>query len=1186
MDTHSRSARRSRAAGRLLAAVVGTAVLGGGVAAGQDATPDVQPLLAARYAYRPGSALVVRPPADDRSAAALTFAVAVGHWDVLKSRLADLPPADAAQVYRRVLDGLSAQMAADPSTGLTPRDVLALADALPADQPVSDADVHLVGQLLGRSINATGLTADVQSTLTAGTPHFGGPTPDGRGRAAALLMYAGRPGLAAAYLPSPAEAVEVKDPAVSLLVFEDAVAAAAEADGMGHPDQAVRLRRAALPIALALLNTNPPPAVAGQLVNGLVNLCSSLGDTQALVDWLADLDRRSPADFYLVLSQLAKPVPPAAGNLSTRVAAIDLQRQLVGLLLKSDPASAAAGTPRQAALELLADDWVNEAAFANTKLFSAKPAARSGPPADPPNPATTTEPIDFGLLLQAMPDGPWLADLRPETRLRCRSTAVPLAMAADQTDAGLRLIDEVAKSLPDSADRIGFDAVAIWAERHSSGQVRVGSRQTAPVPVGIPLTQRSQQRRVDTLVSLVDGIAKAYGHRISPSLLVKVFAAVNGQSEVYHTADVEVVLGPVDQLDPETMLAFATLMRENLSSTWRDANVQNAFATGRDPQAAAAAVRDGYATLVDLLQREAARSGDYRVYATLAGVRYEQATYTREQVAGLDAYAAARAAVFDAVHRAADAYARTVTSIRSGAETDDVYGQWLAMALGGTSLAHVNGEEVTDYAELDRLNAALHALPGDAARRHLDLLAADADQGLSKLPAESKQRTLRAVAAIIGDGPLSQPVRAVLRTYDDLLSEVNLTTRVDGPTRVGVGQPFGFVLQVESTEQLDRATHGFGRYVSEQVSAANAIGAHGAPVGADPRGDLEKQIRLSLLKGFDVVSIAWAAADVASLPEDGRPGWRVTPLAYVVAKAKDASVDRVAPVRIDLNFFDNLNTFVMAIDSGGVAVDARQSVPRPTGQLEVGQTLDDHDVANGSASLAVTAAGPGLVPDLNRLVDLGSIRGFHVTAVRDEGLKLDALDAQPTDSGDYAAHPAVTAASHRQWTVALAADPAVDGVTTFHFPSLAVPFDGPAKAKATYARLSDADATPVDPATAALGFRYATRRTASPWLAAFGLAVLAAVAAGATWAWRRLRPSAPPAVAPSASAAPVTLFATLAMLRRARLDLERSGRADAASSLVADIAQLERHYFAGPNGTARPSNGVDLAELTRKWSGN
>ncbi|MFN0066660.1 MAG: hypothetical protein ACKVYV_03390, partial [Limisphaerales bacterium] len=139
-----------------------------------------------------------------------------GDWPAVGSFLATMPTNEAAQVYDHLLRTLmmppgrggpggegvppqGPQQGPPPMHFLLPGDVLALADAAPAE--LTEARLTQLGTLLGRTLERGAPAGPLVRQLAAGTARLGGEDPARRAAAARLLIAAGRPKEAADFLP-------------------------------------------------------------------------------------------------------------------------------------------------------------------------------------------------------------------------------------------------------------------------------------------------------------------------------------------------------------------------------------------------------------------------------------------------------------------------------------------------------------------------------------------------------------------------------------------------------------------------------------------------------------------------------------------------------------------------------------------------------------------------------------------------------------------------------------------------------------------------------------------------------------------------------------------------------------------------------------------------------------------------
>jgi hypothetical protein len=181
-----------------------------------------------------------------------------------------------------------------------------------------------------------------------------------------------------------------------------------------------------------------------------------------------------------------------------------------------------------------------------------------------------------------------------------------------------------------------------------------------------------------------------------------------------------------------------------------------------------------------------------------------------------------------------------------------------------------------------------------------------------------------------------------------------------------------------------------------------------------PRDELELSLREALDPFFDIRSITFSRADVTARKTD-RPGWQETVLAYIHLRVKDASVDRVPPVEMELSFLDLSGPVTLPAQSAEtlISVSAGPVAPRPVEKIRIVQTLDPRSfVASGGLTLHLIASAVGLVPELDDLLDMEPVKA--VAEVRSAAPHGGALVKELHSWGER-----VSAISEREWTVVL-----------------------------------------------------------------------------------------------------------------------------------------------------------------------
>ena len=110
-------------------------------------------------------------------------------------------------------------------------------------------------------------------------------------------------------------------------------------------------------------------------------------------------------------------------------------------------------------------------------------------------------------------------------------------------------------------------------------------------------------------------------------------------------------------------------------------------------------------------------------------------------------------------------------------------------------------------------------------------------------------------------------------------------------------------------------------------------------------------------------------------------------------KARGPKVDKIPPLRLDLDFMDTSGYVVLPVESPALPVDAMpdKGSVRPFEKLQITQTLDERQAAEGKLILEVKATARGLVPDLENIVKLDHA-GFQIDKIDDQGISVSRFD--------------------------------------------------------------------------------------------------------------------------------------------------------------------------------------------------
>ena len=174
--------------------------------------------------------------------------------------------------------------------------------------------------------------------------------------------------------------------------------------------------------------------------------------------------------------------------------------------------------------------------------------------------------------------------------------------------------------------------------------------------------------------------------------------------------------------------------------------------------------------------------------------------------------------------RAAQAYAVQLPKLGRGGYVIDVYLAWFHSLLGINTGGDLNLSKPLDRRALGKIHEMIRALPGDAPQIHFDAFARHVNARLEDkkqpLHEELKYRYLAGSLVITRDSPFSFQANSKVSYYDELLNEIRLETRVDGPGTIHRDQQFGIILSVHHTEAMGRMAD-FGKYLVNQAPVTN-----------------------------------------------------------------------------------------------------------------------------------------------------------------------------------------------------------------------------------------------------------------------------------------------------------------------------------------------------------------------------
>jgi len=517
---------------------------------------------------------------------------------------------------------------------------------------------------------------------------------------------------------------------------------------------------------------------------------------------------------------------------------------------------------------------------------------------------------------------------------------------------------------------------------------------------------------------------------------------------------------------------------------------------------------------------------------------------------------ARRDQAFAGFRQAAELYAKALPTLEAKDQSADAYLQWFYASLGASDLEAVKFEYPEAPKQTPLIHGALASLTGEAGKKHLTDFANALSTRMSAVQPELKHRYLGAGLQITGDHERAREARELYDYYQDLVTEVQLITRIDGPDQIGTA-PFGVFVEIRHTKQIEREAGGFQKYLQNQQ------GGYYYNFGRPPenyREKFEEAARQALQESFDVLSVTFHTDKIESRGTE-EDGWRLTPYAYLLLKPKGPQVDAVPPLKLNLDFLDTSGFAVLPIASGRLPVAASgPPAARPATQLEIRQILDERKAKEGTLTLEIRATAHGLVPNLDQLLVFPA-GDFELSNTEDQGVHITQLDAESEEN---------SAVSERLWNLTYRPRRGLDAPPrTFSFGTA----KDPAHQVSTF-RYADADLAKVGPV---VDLQETYAKTGFPWGWVFtGLSAALAVL-GALW-WRRIQQPAP---APASAFTlpddlnPLTVLGLLRRIReRARLAAPDLGELDKT------IADLEAGYFG-----RQPHSAPDLNATARHWIG-
>jgi hypothetical protein len=1116
--------------------------------------------------------------------------VTLGKWDAVKAYLAGLPEDEAKAGYKQLLTGLQRGPAGGPQPGpmmmgmppgvmqyqernqFSPDDLVGLAAAAP--KGLDKESLAALGGIAQQAISGGIVVEALAGRFKEETAKPAGAALTSR-QAAKILNAAGQAAELGPFLPPVEQAQAEKDLEAVNLLARHFLGLHAKDKKLAHLEKAW----AAIQASLA---TAGPRADHEEALRIAVELAPKLKDElgQAWLDRSFTEKPERGMDILATVGTLsANGLATKPHDTDGRFKALKLQKTAVDALLKAAPERA---REWRETLTLLAGAWLKEAEF--TRQFAqGSGAARMrrdmygnfffvGDDDDGPNLRMMMQqnpnmprPVSVVDVLKAGPDEAWLDAVRDDLRPKLAILLCQLRLKADEERKAFPYIERLAGTHKLKARELTNEFLRVWTRNHDPNAARAytnpymfmyGFEQRAN---GIPLTRSKQERNLDDLADWVARLKKLDIGDPDEELLAKAFTSCHSTAEVYRMEAIEKVFGPLAGLKPRTLSGLAQKMRENLAGVWREPKEQGDKKTNRKTKDIQAEVLRGYGVALEVVNRALKQfPDDWSLTLANAAILHDELTFHQE-LGKSTKFAPKRTKAYAEFQKAADRYRARVLDLTDEEQSTKVYEQWFYASLGACDLGHITEEKLPDLKQPALIRKALQALPGEAAERHRARFANALFTRLSAVKPAVKFRYLQGGFEIVGDHEQAAEARKVFDYYKDLVREIKLEAVPDGSDVVGHKRPFGVLVRLRHTRDIERESGGFGRYLQNQNTSTRFSWNYGRPT-ADYRDRFQSAATEALKEHFEVLSVTFETDKVHSRAA-AEYGWRITPYAYLLLKARGPQVDKLPPLRIDLDFLDTSGYVVLPIESPAVALDARpeKGEPRPARKLHVTQTLDERQADQGKLILEVKVTALGLVPELDRILTLAP-DAFDIVKTDDQGVSVAKFEPESDP---------LAVGSERTWLVTLQAKPDQGRPEGFHF--------GKAKADDTemaYRRYEDADLKIVG-AQVELEERYGGPNYRWVWWAA-GAGLV--VSASGLVLVRRLRRRRAGEETRWVLPEPLTPFTVIGLLERMR----HEGRLNDAqrTELQHSIRLLERHFFAaGGNGDGCP----DLQHLAESW---
>ena len=1125
--------------------------------------------------------------------------VTQGNWPEVKSFLADLNEDLAKVAYQQLLTSLTRGPSAKPippnangfvdpaamAAAMNSRragaqfkeknffslnDIFSLVDIAP--HKLEKQQLQLLGQLLNQTLTLGHELEAFLDRLKKECSQENDPILTKR-QAALLLFFSGKQIEMGEFLPTPEEARKANDREGLNMISKFAMAKYNQEKETKYLEQAWAATQA------ALATGDVEEEEKNEALKRAVELAPKIKEQfgQAWLDEsFTDRIERGKEVLATIGAGTATAMQMRPTDPQARLRGIQLQKTAVEALLSAAPERAQEWREQ---LVLLANNWLDEAEFSyqRSQASSMRPQLQrdafgnyfyaSGSQFS--NSRSTSNrgarPIPTPDILETRPNDKWLTLLDDSMRPRFAYIFAQLFLKVNEEEKAFPYIEQFAKNRPTKARDLAHEFLRVWTNNHDPNANRnrtnyymfaFGYNRRAD---HIPLTRSKQQRNLKELAEWIGRIRAIPIEDIDEQLLVRAFTTSHSRAEVYRVEAMEQVFGSIDNLEPKTLAEMIQNMRANLIGIWRNPATQKNANTKRKKADIQSEVVRGYEVAKEVMDRALSKSpDDWRLNLAKASIMHDENDY-RQSLQKSSEFSAKRREALDLFARAAQLYAETLDEIKEDEETSQPYELWYYASLGAVDLGQITEKSVPDLKQPALIREAIERLPGETSERHMSKFANSLFTRMSSLKPEMKFRYLRTGFEIVGDHKQAQEARKVFDYYQDLVTEIQLQTVIDGSSDIPHSGSFGVWVNLLHTKEIERESGGFSKYLQNQNNMYYAYN-YGRPT-ENYRDKFQETATQALDEHFEVLSVTFNDPQTKSNAVPGKFGWRVTPYAYLLLKPRGPEVDKVPSLRMDLDFLDTSGYAIIPVESAAIPIDAtkEKGESRPFENLKVVQTLDERQAAEGKLVLEIKATSNGLVPNLDEITEIAP-KDFDVTNVEDQGLSVSRFDQESTGTAVL---------SERLWMVTLEAkEDLAKTPEEFTFPVAKL-----SDIEFTHQRYVDADLEDVQ-GTITLEASYGEPRVIWPWVVggSIGLIVLLS---GAIWTLSK-QPQVTTDSATVQLPSDITPFTVLGLLRE--IQHNNGFSTQKKNELAESINRLERNYFVQSG-----SDEIDLHKLAETW---